>query len=216
MTTLYEKYRPRVWSDVVGQDKAIAKLTTIKDRLGLLGKAFYMTGKSGNGKTTIAKIIADEVADEWDIEELDATDLTPQKLQDIEYTWKIRGMGKGGRAYIINEAHALKKAAVSKLLVMLERIPPHVVIIFTTTCDGLDLFEDHVDAHPFLSRCHVIPLAQRDVTQPMAERLKWIAEQENLDGKPISEYVALLRRKDVGNNMRKAIQLIAEGVMLHG
>ena len=83
-----------------------------------------------------------------------------------------------------------------------------------TTCDGLDLFEDHVDAHPFLSRCHVIALAQRDVTQPMAERLQFIARSEGLDGQPVEAYVNLLRRKDVGNNMRKAIQLIAEGTML--
>ena len=61
---LHEQYRPRSWSEVVGQDKAIAKVKLLAKR-GLAGRAYWITGQSGTGKTTIARLIAAEVASEW-------------------------------------------------------------------------------------------------------------------------------------------------------
>jgi DNA polymerase III gamma/tau subunit len=54
---LHEQYRPRDWSDVVGQDKAIAKIDALRNR-GLAGRAFWISGSSGTGKTTVARLIA--------------------------------------------------------------------------------------------------------------------------------------------------------------
>ncbi len=69
-------------------------------------------------------------------QELDATDLTPAALREIEHVMASYGMGKGGRAFIINEAHGLRKDTIRQLLVVLERLPDHVVVVFTTTCEG--------------------------------------------------------------------------------
>ena len=63
-------------------------------------------------------------------------------------------MGELGRAYIVNEAHGLRKDVIRQLLVVLERIPPHSLWIFTTTIEGQEaIFEDYDDASPLLSRC---------------------------------------------------------------
>src|SRR5262245_36793626 len=80
---LAEQYRPRNWSDVVGQDKVVNRIQGLVKR-GLGGRAFWLSGQSGTGKTTIARLIAAEVADELCIHEVDAAALTVGQLRDLE------------------------------------------------------------------------------------------------------------------------------------
>jgi DNA polymerase III gamma/tau subunit len=210
---LTEAYRPRTWDEVVGQEKVIGRIRTLAARSGLAGRAFFLTGQSGTGKTTIARLIAAEVASEWDVEELDAGALTVASLREIERGLAFRGMSeKGGRAVIVNEAHALRKDVIRQLLVSLERIPPHVVWVFTSTVEGTDtLFEDCQDASPLLSRCIRLDLARRDLARPFAERAKAIAEKEGLDGLPVERYVRLIQKHR--QNLRAALQEIESGAM---
>ena len=96
--------------------------------------------------------------------------------------FQISGWGeKGGRAFLVNEAHGLRKDVIRQFLVMLERIPSHVVWIFTTTTEGEQgLFEDYDDAGPLLSRCLPLPLARRDLAKAAfrAAAAREIAERE--------------------------------------
>ena len=213
MQQLHEQYRPQSFADVVGQDKALAKIDALRRR-GLGGRAFWITGQSGTGKTTIGRLIAAELAEPINVTELDATDLTPAALRDAERSMQFYGMGdKSGRAFIVNEAHGLRRDAVRQLLVLIERLPGHVVLIFTTTNDGEDsLFDDNEDAHPLLSRCTLLALSRRDLAKPFAARLRAIAQREGLDGQPEAAYVRLLQKHR--NNYRAAFQAVEAGEMV--
>lgn len=148
--SLYEKYRPKRFEDVLGQDKAvkmIQRATSIKTG----GNAFWLSGASGTGKTTLARIIADKVADSFFVTEYDSgNNVSQADIKYIDRTMQLYGGGRPCcRAVVINEAHGLTSGVVRTLLGILERIPPHVVFIFTTTKEGQEkLFDDEIDACP--------------------------------------------------------------------
>jgi replication-associated recombination protein RarA len=210
---LHEEYRPKCWADVAGQDKVIARIQALAKR-GLSGRAYWLSGASGTGKTTIGKLIAAEVADDWNTEEIDAALLTPKDLQDMERDMSTRGLGKGGKAYLINEAHALRKATIRQLLVLLERLPKHVVIVFTTTTAGqTSLFEDCDDADPLLSRCVRLDLATRGIESALAKRAMQVAKAEGLDGGyGVDHFERLVAARN--SNLRMLFQDIEAGYLV--
>lgn len=211
--TLTEKYRPKSWPEVIAQDKAVRVLARMERTGGFGGRSFYIAGKSGTGKTTLARIIAGHVADPANVTEVVARQLTVNGLREMAFQWHYVAMGdKPGYALIVNEAHGMSKPVIEVFLDILEGLKSNVTIIFTTTNEGADLFEEHIDAGPFASRCHCLKLTNQGLSPKFAARLREIAQAEGLDGQPESEYLKLVNR--CGQNFRDCLNRIESGEML--
>lgn len=207
---LFERFRPKSFDQIAGQRRAKDLLLRIRQAGGFGGRSFWLVGPSGTGKTTIANLVAAELADPVNVLELDASDATPARLGEIERASRTLAIGdKPGRAVIINEAHGLRKDAVRKLLTTLERIPGHVVWIFTTTDAGMQSF-DGIDADPLLSRTLQITLQPN--LKAFARRAKQIAERIGLGGAKAAAYLRLA--KECRGNLRMMLSRIEAGEML--
>ena len=210
---LYEKYRPVGLDQVIGQDKAVKTIARFIQN-GVGGRCFWISGISGSGKTTLARIIADSIADDLYVQEFDCADqLSVSALDRIESDMQYKAFGKGGKCFIVNESHGLRKQAIRRLLGLLERVPDYVTFIFTTTKQGESkLFDDQIDANPLLSMCIKIELTNQGLAKVLAEHCRQIATTENLNGKSIESYIKLAQK--CKNNCRMMLQEIESGYML--
>ena len=215
--SLYTKYRPESWIDLVGQDKAVSVARRIIERKGFDRGAFFIdcagSNNSGTGKSSLAWVIANTLADPFFITEIPGAKLDKLTVSDIEKSAQLCSWSsdKPFRVWIVNEAHAITQGAVDLLLTFLEALPAHCVVILTTTRQpDEDLFG--TDNGPLYSRCHCLRLTNQGLAEPFAKRVKAIAEAEKLDGQPIEKYIALMR--SCKNNMRRAIQLVEAGEMM--
>ena len=201
---LYEKYRPTDLAGFIGQDKIKKQISHIINRDGWNQDCFFLQGSSGVGKTTLAWIVARHVATDLFIDELDGDKCNVQAVRELERTLMLMAPNSW-RVVIVNECHAMSRQAVQAWLTLLERLPKHTLVIFTTTeIIKDDLFGEF--SHALASRCKVFTFTNQGLAQLMAQRAKEIAGIENLDGQPIQRYVRLVQ--DCKNNMRQVLQRI--------
>ena len=216
MTALYERYRPANMEEVVGQPATVRRLLFLRQREGWLGQVFLFAGPSGTGKTTMGRIIAADVADEFSTWEIDAQDLTVEMLREWERGCSFRTLGGRGYAFIVNEFHNARGPIVSRLQTVLEdrHVQKNSTWVFTTTEIGQRrLFDSKVDAAAMLSRCMCFELA--DEAENLVQYAKYVqavARQEELDGKPLEAYITLLDECNL--NVRQALQHVASGGMM--
>jgi DNA polymerase III gamma/tau subunit len=131
---LITKYRPKTLEDVVGQGPVVKSLRNAIEKK--LGTAYLFTGPSGTGKTTLAYIAAQMLgcakADLLDVDA--ATNTGIDEMRTLMEGLMYRPIGSGAvKAVIIDEAHALSKAAITSLLKTLEAPPPWVYWFLCTT-----------------------------------------------------------------------------------
>jgi DNA polymerase III gamma/tau subunit len=131
---LYQEVRPTQLADVVGQCAAVEVLESMLGS-GNLPHALLLSGPSGVGKTTIARIIADSlgVGKVDRIEKNAATDNGVDTIREIESKLHMKPLSGKSRVYIIDEAHAITPQGQRAMLKMLEDTPSHVYFVLCTT-----------------------------------------------------------------------------------
>ncbi len=216
---LYRKWRPKTFSDVVGQPQVTVTLQN-ELKAGRIAHAYLFTGSRGTGKTSCAKILAKAVnclslrdgdpcgeceicrgvesGAVMDIVEIDAASNNGvDNIRDLREEANFTPAMARYRVYIIDEVHMLSVGAFNALLKTLEEPPPHVLFILATT-------EVHKLPATILSRCqrfdfHRIPPAL------VADHLQYVCGQEHC---AIERDAALLIARLSDGALRDAFSLL--------
>ena len=222
MESLYTKYRPQTFADVVGQKHVVETL----ERAVLAGKtshAYLFCGPRGNGKTTLARILAkallcergpgqlpcgtcDEcvaIANDQhpDVHEMDAAsrtgvdDVRQAIIQRVDFA-PVRGRYQ---VFIVDEVHMLSTAAFNALLKTLEEPPSHVVFILCTT-------DPQKVPATILSRVQRFDFHSSSEAD-IAARLAYVCEQEGFEFEPAA--LELVARHARGG-MRDALSMLEQ------
>jgi DNA polymerase-3 subunit gamma/tau len=224
---LARKWRPKIFSEVVGQQHVLRALINGLDQ-NRLHHAFLFSGTRGVGKTTLARIFAKSLNCEQgvssspcgqcqscteidagrfvDLIEVDAAsrtkvDDTRELLDNVQYA-PSRGRYK---VYLIDEVHMLSTSSFNALLKTLEEPPPHVKFLFATT-DPQKL------PVTILSRCLQFNLRRLELKQ-IADHLEFILGQENIPNQT-QALQAIARAAD--GSMRDALSLLDQAIAFGG
>ncbi len=216
---LYRKWRPKTFSQVVGQDHITGTLQR-QVAEGRTAHAYLFTGTRGTGKTTCARILAKAVnclhpedgapcnqceacrgidsGSLLDVTELDAAsnsrvDDIRELLSESVYTPTVLKK----RVYIIDEVHMLSTQAFNALLKTIEEPPEHLMFILATT-------ELHKVPATILSRCQRFNF-KRILPRDMEKHLLHIAGAENI---PLAPDGAEILARMANGALRDALSLL--------
>lgn len=223
---LARKWRPRNFSEVVGQEHVVRALTNALEHQRM-HHAYLFSGTRGVGKTTIARILAKALncearqgsdpcgectvcvaVDEGryvDLIEVDAASRTKVEdtrdlLDNVQYA-PAQGCYK---IYLIDEVHMLSGHSFNALLKTLEEPPPHVKFLLATT-------DPQKIPVTVLSRCLQFHL-KRMSPQQIGAQLEWILDREQIEYEEAA-LRSLARAAD--GSMRDALSLLDQAIV-HG
>ncbi len=201
----YRKYRPKLFSEIIGQEHVVKTITN-----SLVGNSFshayLFCGPRGSGKTTIARLLAKAIncenrkdfepcnkcsscleimkGNSIDLIEIDAASHRGiDEIRDLRDGIKFTPTKSKKKIYIIDESHQLTKEAANALLKILEEAPEHAVFILATT-------ESQKMIGTIISRCQRFDFRKLTVSE-ITKRLEILSKKEGIKfNKEVLELIA--------------------------
>ncbi len=172
-TTLYRKYRPHTFDDVLGQDHIVSVLKQ-SVLSGEPAHAYLFSGTRGVGKTSIARIFARALGtSDNDIYEMDAASNTGvDNMRELSEAANTLPFNSKYKVYILDEVHMLSKSAFNAFLKTLEEPPRHVIFILATT-------ETNKVPETIISRCQHFAFKTPSV-EVLTESIQHVAKAEKI------------------------------------
>lgn len=169
---LATKYRPKKFNDIVCQDNVKIVLQNQID-MNEFKQAYLFCGSAGTGKTTSARIFANEInKGEGRIVEIDgASNNGVDNIRNLIDNCKMKSLDGTYKVFIIDEVHMLSIGAFNALLKILEEPPKGTIFILCTT-------DPQKIPATILSRVQRFDF-KRIPTQRIMNRLIYIIEKEN-------------------------------------
>ncbi|OQY10672.1 MAG: DNA polymerase III subunit gamma/tau [Marinitoga sp. 4572_148] len=221
MITLYRKYRPLTFDELIGQNhiKKYFKKSIEKNEIS---HAYIFSGPRGTGKTTTARIlskilncknpdghnpcnvcencVAINNGNFMDVIELDAaSNRGIDEIRKIRDAANFRPVSGKYKVYIIDEFHMLTKEAFNALLKTLEEPPEHVIFILATT--NLEKVPETI-----ISRAQVLQfknLTEKDITDHIINITK-------LENRNITREAAKIIARKAKGGARDALSLLEQ------
>ena len=200
MISLSVKYRPIKFNDVSSQTSIIRILSRQIDT-NTFKNAYLFCGSSGCGKTTIARIFANEINKyQGNPIEIDAASNNGvDNVKQIIKSASERSLDSEYKIYIIDECHALTSQAWQAFLKCIEEPPKYTVFIFCTT-------EKNKVPDTIKNRCQVFNF-NRIPSELIKLRLEYICKQEGfLNYEDACDYISRICK----NQMRDGISLLEQ------
>lgn len=224
---LYRVYRPKNFSDVIGQEHIVR---TLKNQIenNNVGHAYLFCGTRGTGKTSTAKIFSravnctnlhnDEPCNEcencreiledktMDVVEIDAaSNNSVDDIRELRENVKYSPAKAKYKVYVIDEVHMLSQGAFNALLKTLEEPPSYVIFILATT-------EPHKIPATILSRCQRFDF-KRVTVKDISSRMRYICEKEGIEAD--EKALNLIARNSQGA-LRDALSILDQCISFEG
>lgn len=132
---LYQKHRPKTFKEVKGNKNVVLSLKRLLKDLEKAPHVYLFYGKSGTGKTTLARIVASKLnCTPENVIEIDSAQFNGiDTVRDIKKNAPYVPIGGGSRVIIIDEVQKMTKDAQNAFLKLLEDTPSHLYFILCTT-----------------------------------------------------------------------------------
>jgi DNA polymerase-3 subunit gamma/tau len=192
----YRKYRPKIFSEVIGQEHVVQTLTNALKN-GAVSHGYLFAGPRGSGKTTIARLLAKALncqkrkageaepcnrcsscAEINEGRNIDLIEIDAASHRGIDEIRELKeGIGFAPtkskyKVFILDESHQLTKEAFNALLKTLEEPPRHAIFILATT-------EIQKMMSTIVSRCQRFDFRRLKLTE-IIQRLEMICEKEGI------------------------------------